>query len=514
MSAALGIDLGSTNVKAVVVRDDGTVVGSASRPLVTTRSSDVATQDPDAVWSAVVAAVGAACHLAGDAARQVAVVGTCAQYSSIVPATDDGTPTGPLKLYLDRRGTDDCLAILGSDPEAFGLWVERHGVPPVGGGLSLGHLLWFMRHDLAVHDATDVYLEPADWVTTRLTGCASATQGSMFTSLLCDNRALGVTTYDDELVRRAGVDPTRLPPLVAPGAHVGELLHEYADLWGVPTGVPVVAAMNDSHAGAFATGAWHGDGGGVMVGTTAVLLDHLTAPVSDLGRGVVALPGPLADRWLVWGENGLAGRVVDHVLGEFVYADDTLGHHTVADRFATLDATLASVPPGSDGVLFAPWLAGSMAPIASDTARGAYLNLTLDTTRAHLVRAAVEGTAHNLAWLLPVVDDLCGRPMRDVVLGGGAVRSSGWVQVLADVLGRPVRPLVEAEVAVARAVALTALVGVEAAADDPDGLLVRTSDVVEPDPSTRATYDAAQQQFVAAFEALRSLGAMSVITPD
>ena len=441
-------------------------------------------------------------------------MGTCAQYSSIVPAAADGTPTGPLKLYLDRRGTDDCLAILGGDPDAFGLWVERHGVPPVGGGLSLGHLLWFMRHDAAVHDATDVYLEPADWVTTRLTATASATQGSMFTSLLCDNRTLGVTTYDDQLLRRAGVDPTRLPPLVAPDAHVGELLGEYANLWGVPTGVPVVAAMNDSHAGAFATGAWHGNGGGLMVGTTAVLLDHLTAPVSDLGRGVVALPGPLADRWLVWGENGLAGRVVDHVLDQFVYASDPLGHHTVADRFAALDATLAAVPPGSDGVLFAPWLAGSMAPVASDSARGAYLNLTLDTTRAHLVRAAVEGTAHNLAWLLPATEDLCGRPMDHVVLGGGVVRSSGWVQIIADVLGRPVRPLVEADVAVARAVALAALVGVEVADADPDGLLVRTSEVVEPDPSTRATYDGAQQQFVAAFEALQSLGSMSQVIPD
>jgi xylulokinase len=156
-------------------------------------------------------------------------------------------------------------------------------------------------------------------------------------------------------------------------------------------------------------------------------------------------------------------------------------------------------------VLFLPWLAGSMAPAASSTMRGGFINLTLNTGRTHLVRAAVEGTAFNAGWLLPAVEALTGRAMSSVVLAGGAARSAGWAQVFADVLDRPVRPVVDPDTAVARAVALVAMTGPAAAADDPDGVVARTSTTLHPDPVHRATYDASQRRFIAAFEALRPL---------
>lgn len=503
--ASIGIDVGTTNVKVALVRSDGTLAASASRPLITRRRADAATQDPVALWDAVVAAVGEVCAAAGAEAVQVGRVGVCSQYSSIVPVDASAAPLDELKVYLDHRGTAECLEILSRHPEAFGLWLERHGVPPIGSGLSLGHLLWFQHHRPDVHAVTAAYLEPMDYVTARLCGRLCATQATMFTAQLCDNRRLGVIEYDDDLVALSGVDPDTLPELVLPDAVVGEVQSSLASAWGLRSGVEVVAAMNDSHAGAFATGAWRGDGGGLVVGTTAVLLDHLDHPASDLGSEVVSIPGPLDDTWLVWAENGLAGRAVAHVVDEFVYPNDTLGSHRTGDHFAALEDTLVTVPPGCDGVLFGPWLAGSMAPAASTAMRGAFVNLGLDTTRAHLVRAAVEGTAHNARWLLGAVEALCGRPMSHVVLGGGAARSAAWSQVVADVLDRPVRPLANPEVAVAAAVAQVARVGPRAAADDPDGVVVRTAGELPPDPANRATYDLAQQWFVAAFEALRPI---------
>ncbi len=370
-AGSLGIDVGTTNVKVALVRGDGSLAASAVRPLATRRrqgagdEGESATQDPLALWDAVVSAVGEACAAAPADAATVGRLGVCSQYSSIVPVDDDVEPVSDLKLYLDHRGTEESWAIMAAHPEAFEVWVERHGVPPVGSGLSLGHLLWFQYHRPDVHAATAAYLEPMDFVTARLCGVVCATQGTMFTSQLCDNRTLGVVEYDPDLVRMSGVDPDKLPPLVAPDAVVGELRSTLAAAWGLPGGVEVVAAMNDSHAGAFATGAWRGTGGGLVVGTTAVLLDHLEHPGADLGREVVSVPGPLGDTWLVWAENGLAGRAVAHVLDEFVYPDDALGAHRTGDHFAALESVLAEVPAGSDGVLFGPWLGGSMAPAAS-----------------------------------------------------------------------------------------------------------------------------------------------------
>jgi xylulokinase len=503
--AALGIDVGTSNVKVALVRADGTVAGTASRPLVTTRSGDAVSQDPRAMFDAVVVTVGEVCAAHRADAAAVGSVGVCSQYSSIVPVDAAGMPVADMKLYLDRRGTSRCWDIITSHDDAFALWVERHGIPPVGGGLSLGHMLWFQHDRPDVHAATAAYVEPMDYVVARLTGRICATQGTVFTSQLCDNRTLGATAYDPDLVEMSGIDPTRLPALIAPDAVAGEVEGSLAEAWGIPATATVAAAMNDSHAGAFATGAYRGGAGGLMVGTTSVLLDNLDHTAADLTHEIVAMPSPVPGTWLVWAENGLAGRAVDHVLGGLVHASDVLGHHATTDPFAALDAALATVPAGSDGVLFLPWLAGSMAPAASSAMRGGFINLTLDTGRTHLVRAAVEGTALNAGWLLPAVEALTARTMSSVVLGGGAARSSGWAQVFADVLDRPVRPVVDPDTAVARAVALVAHMGPEAAADDPDDVMVRTSGTHDPDPAHRATYDASQRRFVAAFEALRPL---------
>ncbi len=158
-------------------------------------------------------------------------VGVCSQYSSIVPVDADGNPVGPLKMHLDVTGTDRSWAILAEHPDAFATWLERHGIPPVGGGLALGHVLQFQHDQPEVHARTAAYLEPMDFVTCRLTGRIAATQGSQFMTQLCDNRTLGVVDYDHELVALAGVDPDRLPPLVAPDAVLGPVRPDVAARW-------------------------------------------------------------------------------------------------------------------------------------------------------------------------------------------------------------------------------------------------------------------------------------------
>jgi xylulokinase len=100
-------------------------------------------------------------------------------------------------------------------------WIDHHGIPPIGSGLSLGHMLHLQHDRPEVHAKTAAWLEVMDLVTARLTGVISATQSTMFTAQLCDNRTLGVTTYDPDLVSMSGIDAGRLPDLVAPDAVVG-----------------------------------------------------------------------------------------------------------------------------------------------------------------------------------------------------------------------------------------------------------------------------------------------------
>ncbi len=130
------------------------------------------------------------------------------------------------------------------------------------------------------------------------------------------------------------------------------------------------------------------------------------------------MPAPYRDRYVVCAENGLGGKIVEHVLRNFVHAVDELGDHRASDPFVGLDAAVRAVPPGAGGLLFLPWLGGSNAPQGDDTMRGGFVNMSLTTTRADMLRAAVEGVAHNLRWLLRPVEAFTGNRVDEIALVG------------------------------------------------------------------------------------------------
>jgi xylulokinase len=278
---------------------------------VSLRDDEKAEQDAEMLWLAVRDALASLTAAAPDAARTVEAIGVCSQYSSIVPVDADAHPTAPMMLYWDLRGTGVSWAIMEREPEAFTTFVEHHGIPPVGSGLSLGHILYFQHERPDIHAKTRAYLEPMDYVNARLTGRIAATQCTMFTSQLCDNRTVGTTAYDPELVRMSGVDETRLPPLVPIDGEVGALDASVARDVGLPSDVVVYAGMNDSHAGAFASGCFTPVRAGLAIGTTAVLLDTVDTQRVDLDSELVALPAPIPGRYLAWAENGIAGKAVE-----------------------------------------------------------------------------------------------------------------------------------------------------------------------------------------------------------
>jgi xylulokinase len=250
--------------------------------------------------------------------------------------------------------------------------------------------------------------------------------------------------------------------------------------------------MNDSHASAFATGAFDDGRLGLMIGTTAVLLDSVDHHSIDLDHEIVSMPAPLAGQYLVWAENGVAGRSVDHAIGALL-----------GGSFDDLPAAFADSPVGADGALFLPWLAGSMAPAANRAMRGGFLNVSFDTTRADLMRAAVEGTARNLRWVLPFVEAFSGHPTEEIVFGGGAARSPEWAQTIADVLSHPVAVLDQPGLAAAAAAGIVALR--RHSGDDPLTARLPLASQYEPDPSTATIHTELQGAFEAAFEANRAI---------
>ncbi len=507
----LTIDLGTSGPKAAVVSDAGTVVGAARASVRTMFSDDGgAEQDPEAVWAATLdAATRALAAAAVDPGSFVAVVAS-AQYSSVVPVGTDGSPTGNMLVWMDQRGAPKRLKQLdgyprfADSPVALVRWLRVHGIPPIEAGMSLTHMRWmrFARPD--VYERTASFVEPVDYLTARFTGRVTANQCSAFMMLLTDNRTLGTASWDPDLVKQSRIAADKLPEMVPVGSQVGTLLPAVAETLGLPASTPVLSGINDTQAGAVAAGAFSGSHAGLALGTTSVIITHVEHKKTDPFHSLFTLPSPIGDTHLVSAENGVAGVAVDYFLDEIVYADDGFATPvSVDDRYRVFNEAAAAAGTGAGGVLFLPWLRGSIAPSADSRMRGGFLNVGLDTTRNDLARAVFEGVALNLRWLKGPVEKFIKREISHFVFYGGGAQSDTWSQIMADVLGTPIHQLAEPGFANSLGTAMFAFERLGTI--DRAELAVPVGKVYEPDPSAATRYDDIAGVFVDAFKRTKPL---------
>jgi xylulokinase len=264
---------------------------------------------------------------------------------------------------------------------------------------------------------------------------------------------------------------------------------------GIAAGIPVTTGTIDSITSAIGTGALTAQDGSVIVGTTSVLVTHIDRQRCDLGAGILTVPSPLVGMYYVMAENGVGGRALEWAMRLFGYADD----------YAVATADAGAIEAGSDGVQFAPWLLGSIAPQPSDEIRAAFSGLSLRHDRRHLVRAVMEGVAVNMAWLRPAVESFVGHDFPFLRFGGGGAQSDLWAQILADSLDRPIHQLEEPRATNARGAAFLAFSILGKLSIDDVPSLLRTRAVREPDSTSRDRMDAALKRLVGLHGALENL---------
>lgn len=484
---ALAIDLGSTACKASVIALDGSVLGSGLTRLPTTFGADgLAEQDPEMIWASTLAACRQALDEAGPAATDsVRSICVSSQWSSIVPVDAEGLPVAPLHMWFDRRGEQYTAALTAGDDaaEVTRMWQEIHGFGP---STSLSHILWF-QHDREIHRRATAYLEPMDYLNARFTGRIAATANSAMPLSLTDNRQLGATTWSAELIDHAGVDPSRLPELTRSLRVLATIRADVADRLGLRGDVEVVTGANDSIAAAFGSGALEPGQGTIMLGTTGVLTVHHPDRHVDMEKFIVTMPSALEDRYYVVAEAGLGGKLVEAALSEATGMDLVDG--PPAEVFEQALELAGKSSPGSAGLMFLPWVFGALAPAPDPRHRGALLGISLNTSRADLARAMLEGIAMQLRWLADEVEAALSSPFDSIRFVGGGALSDLWASIMADVIGRPIEQLENPRHANARGAGLMAFVstGQLAVTDLPNLVPVRAR--YEPDPSTRGLWN-------------------------
>jgi len=513
----LTVDLGTSGPKAAVVGIDGRVVGSGQERVATTFPDGVgAEQDPAEIWTATLAscrtALAASRTLAHVEPDDVVAVIVSGQYSSTVPVDGTGEHLANMVIWMDQRGSPKRIKQLPGyptrpdSPADLVRWIRLHGLAPIDGSIGLAHMRWIRYALPDVYERATALLEPVDFLTMRFSGRVTANQCSVFMSLTIDNRSLGSTEYHPQLVEQSLIHRDKLPELVPVGAEVGPVLPAVAADLGLSESTIVLSGCNDTQAGAIAAGAFEGSHAGISLGTSGVIVTHHPKRKTDPFNSIFTMPSALGGCHLLSAENGVAGVGVDRFLDAMVYADDPFhpGRSTI-DPYQAFNEAAALAGLGSGGVMFLPWLRGSMAPKADARMRGGFINVGLDTDRNDLARAMMEGIALNFRWLRDPVEKFVKRSFSHVVFYGGGATSDLWSQIMADVLAVPVHRLDQPRHANTVGAALLGferlgLIGID------DVLRIPTaSSVFEPDGANTARYDELSAGFEQAFKATRPL---------
>jgi xylulokinase len=470
----LGLDLGSTEVRAGLVSVDGRMIaltraGYGQEP---TGGVGSAEQDPGAWWSAVIGAVRGL-HLTDS--TEIAAIGVDGHGPTLVAVDHRGEATRPAITFLDTRSTAESEELTNAT-----------GVR----GWALGGLpaaLWVERNQPAVAAETCWYLSTWEWLALRLSGAAA---GPLVPDQLVPDRAL---------VTAAGIPADRLPQPTRTGDVVGTLTEAAAEALGLRAGIPIVGGTVDAFASYLGAGLLNpGDAydPGGAAGGFGVYWDRSI----DVAGGFFT-PAPLEGLYSVGAAMATTGRALDW------YRDRILGGTVTT---AVLLDEAAATPPGADGLVFLPYLAGERSPIWDPDARGVLAGLTLAHGRGHVARAIVEASAlairHVAAPMLAA-----GVHVTDMRVCGGPARSAFWNQVKADVTGFRVAVPAVLETAVLGSAILAAVgVGIHDSLPRAITAMTRIDARIEPRTELAPTYarlfDAYQALYPATALILRALG--------
>lgn len=455
----LGIDIGTSGVKAVVLDPHGTVVGQGTAALTVQRPHPLwSEQDPDAWWAATTAAVQAIDPAVRRAVRSIGLAGQ--MHGATLLGADD-RPLRPAILWNDGRAHAECTALEVAVPDLRTI-TGNIAMP----GFTAPKLAWVRQHEPAIFAAIATILLPKDYVRLRMTGDKASDMSDSAGTLWLD---VGARAWSATMLAATGLTETQMPRLVEGTDVTGRLTAEVAALWGMGE-VPVAGGGGDNAAGAAGVGVVRDGDALLSLGTSGVIFVATDAFRPNPDGAVHAFCHCLPGLWHQMSVHLSAASCIDWVAR-------LTGAAGAADLFARAEAA----GPASGPELFLPYLSGERTPHNDAGVRGAFLHLDNDTTPERLAQAVLEGVAFALADGVRVLRDAGTHLTRLAVIGGGA-RSRYWGQTLAAALDVELVYLLGGEVGPALGAARLAQLAVDGG--DPATVCVAppVSHVIAPDP--------------------------------
>ena len=415
----LGIDVGTSGVKAIIVDARDREIASGTAPLQIDRPQPLwSEQEPDAWWKATVAILDELAARSPDAMAGVAAMGLSGQMLGVTLLDARDRPIRPALLWNDGRAGAECLDLLSRVPD----FVDRVGCRPMP-GFSAPKILWLSHHEPEAIERTRKILLPKDYVRLCLSGEAVTDLADGSATLLMETRA---GKWSDDIAQACGISTERLPRLIDSDAVSAELRPELARRWNLRTGLPIAGGAGDNMCGAIGAGVLKSGDAFISLGTSGVYFVANDRFVPARGKGMHthrhAVQGLFAQHGCVLSAAAALSWLLDLLKIESV--------ETFLTEIKSADLAPDEIP------VFSPYLAGERTPYDDPRASATLSNLRIGMGAPHVGRAVLEGVAFSIADCQDALLE-AGAPIERIVLIGGGARSRFWAQIIANVIGRP-----------------------------------------------------------------------------
>jgi xylulokinase len=491
----LGIDVGTGGSRAVLIHESGRIVAAATiehAPFVSPQTG-WAEQDPVDWWRASAAAIRRVLESDNVRPEDIGAVGLSGQMHGSVLLDQRDEVVRPALIWCDQRSALQCEKLtqtIGAE-QLISLTCN-----PALTGFTLPKMLWVRDNEPELWKQVRSVLLPKDYVRFKLTGDKATDVADASGTLLLN---VAERKWSDEMLAATEINLSLLPRVYESPEITGTVSDVAAETTGLRAGTPVVAGAGDQAGGAVGIGIVKPGAVSATIGTSGVVFAATNSPALDPKGRVHTFCHAVPGRWHVMGVTQGAGLSMRWFRDQFgAGAGD-------GDTYDRMTEEAAGIAPGANGLLWAPYLMGERTPHLDPSARAALVGLTASHTRAHVIRAIMEGVAFSLRDSFEIFNEM-KVPVESVRLGGGGARSGLWRQIQADIYGRTVAT-VEAEEGAAYGVAMLAGVGIGvwSSVDSACDAVVRTRDIVEPDRKSQEVLARQYKSYRALYPALRSI---------
>ncbi|RLG82062.1 MAG: hypothetical protein DRO40_08510 [Thermoprotei archaeon] len=480
----LGVDVGTTRVKVLILSQDGRIVSSGySTYELETPSEGLVEINPEVWWRSFKKTLRHVFEKASIKASEIEAISLSSQLNSITFLDKNGNPVRNSVIWMDSRGAEQTESLKKYiDP------VEYHkitGIRPAA-FFTFFKLLWFKENDPETLSKADKILQAKDYLCFKLTGELVLDKSMASSAGILD---LSRDDFAYEILDRFEIPAEKFPKLVSPDSVVGEVSERASLETGIPKGIPVVAGSGDVMMDALGSGTIEDHVACNKTATGSDVVVCYSKPIFDEKLRIAVYRHVIKGKWLIIAGTG-AGVCYRWFRDAFCQLEKTLAEDLRIEAYQLMDAQAEKAPPGSDNLIFLPYINGVRAPIWNDKAKGMFFGIKYHHSKSHFLRSIMEGIAFSARHRIDVIEKDIGIKIKDMRIIGGGSRSRIWRKIMADIYNKPLKTL---NVSEPECLAAAILAGIGARVfRDPQSVVnsvIKIEDEIYPEASNTKLYE-------------------------